>query len=165
MVNFHELQMKVNVFFHVFGKRIDRSGPTSRYLIFKRIRCNQRCYCYFISTHRTVPEVLTGRPMQSRQNQLRQDFPNSEPIHGTSPSVQETANNATPSDPINRLAKIMVGMNNCPSAQTLMVRPVSTTTLKFDGKSEKFKLVADLFQTMITMQPDMTETMKTNNFH
>ena len=56
-------------------------------------------------------------------------------------------------------------MNNRPSAQTLMVRPVSTTTLTFDGKSEKFELFEDLFHTMIKMQPDMTKTMKLNHFH
>ena len=56
-------------------------------------------------------------------------------------------------------------MKNRPSAQTLMVRPVSTTTLTFDGKSEKFELFEDLFHTMIKMQPDMTETMKINHFH
>ena len=67
--------------------------------------------------------------------------------------------------PINRLAEVLVGMNNRPSTQTLMVRPVSTTTLTFDGKSEKFEFFEDLFHTMIKMQPDMTETMKINHFH
>ena len=56
-------------------------------------------------------------------------------------------------------------MNNRPSAQTLMVRPVSTNTLTFDGKYEKFELFEDLFHTMIQMQPYMTETMKINHFH
>ena len=56
-------------------------------------------------------------------------------------------------------------MNNRPSAQTLMIRPVSTATLTFDGKSEKFELFEDLFHTIIKMQPDMTEAMKTNHFH
>ena len=46
-----------------------------------------------------------------------------------------------------------------------MVRPVSTTTLTFDGKSEKFELFEDLFHTMIKMQPEMTETIKMNHFH
>ena len=52
--------------------------------------------------------------------------------------VQEPAIQTTPSDPINRLAEVLVGMNNRPSVQTLMVRPVSTTTLTFEGKSEKY---------------------------
>ena len=56
-------------------------------------------------------------------------------------------------------------MNKRPSAQTLMVRPVSSTTLTFDGKSEKVELFEDLFHTMIKMQPDMTEAMKINHFH
>ena len=56
-------------------------------------------------------------------------------------------------------------MKNRPSAQTLMVRPVRTTTLTFDGKSEKFELFEDLFHTMIKIQPDMTEAMKFNYFH
>ena len=70
-----------------------------------------------------------------------------------------------PIDPINRLADVNMGMNNKPSAQTLMVRPVNTTTLTFDGKSKKFELFEDLFYTMIKMQPDMTEPMKINHFH
>ena len=55
-----------------------------------------------------------------------------------------TSNRDVPSetliDPINRLADVSMGMNSKPSAQTLMVRPVSTTILTFDGKSEKFEL-------------------------
>ena len=70
----------------------------------------------------------------------------------------------TPIDPINRLADVNMGMNNKPSVQTLMLRPVSTTTLTFDGKSEKLQLFEDLFRTMIKMHPDMTETMKINHF-
>ena len=55
-------------------------------------------------------------------------------------------------------------MNNRPSAQTLMVRPVSTTTLTFDGKSEKFELFEDLFHTMIEIQPYSTEAIEINHF-
>ena len=71
--------------------------------------------------------------------------------------VPETTVN---SDPIRRLADVLVGMNSKPSAQTLMVRPVSTTTLTLDGKSEKFELFEDLFHTMIEMQPEMTESIR-----
>ena len=111
-----------------------------------------------------VPEFLTGRPMQSGDPLQRQNSNNNE-SQVTIPQVPETTGPTTPSDPINRLAEVLVGMNNRSSAQTLMVRPVSTTTLTFDGKSEKFELFEDLFHTMIKMQPDMTETMKINNFH
>ena len=115
-------------------------------------------------TPHMVPEFLNGRPMQSREPLQRQHSNNNE-SQDTIPQVSETTAPTTGSDPINRLAEVMVGMNNRPSAQTLMVRPVSTTTLTFDGKSEKFELFEDLFHTMIKMQPDMTETMKINHFH
>ena len=36
-------------------------------------------------------------------------------------------------------------------------RPVTTNSMTFDGKSEKFELFEDLFHTMIEMQPAMTE--------
>ena len=115
-------------------------------------------------TPHMVPEFLTGRPMQSREPLPRQNSTNNE-SQVTFPLVPETTGPTTPSDPINRLAEVLVGMNNRPSAQTLMVRPVSTTTLTFDGKSEKFELFEDLFHTMLKTQPDMTETMKINHFH
>ena len=75
---------------------------------------------------------------------------------GPSPPVQETTNQIFPPEPINCLAEVLVGMN---------IRPVSTTTLTFGGKSEKFELSKDLFHTMIKMRPDMTEAKKTNHFH
>ena len=104
-----------------------------------------------------VPEFLTGRPMHSRQPLQRHNLTDHEPQE-TIPQVPETTAPTTPSDPINRLAEVLVGMTNRPSAQ-------NTTTLTFDRKSEKFELFEDLFHTMIKMQPDMTETMKTNHFH
>ena len=101
-------------------------------------------------TPHMVPEFLTGRPMQSREPLQRQN-PNNHEFQETIPQVPETKAPTTFSDPINRLAEVLVGMNNRPSAQTLMVPPVSTTTLTFDGKSEKFELFEDLFHTMIKM--------------
>ena len=112
----------------------------------------------------TVPELLTGRPMHSRidtQNQNLQQGQSSENVL----LVSETSVNHDTSDPIRSHADVLVGMNSKSSAQTLMVRPVSTTTLTFDGKSEKFKLFEDLFHTMIKMQPEMTEIMKIKHFH
>ena len=114
-------------------------------------------------TPHMVPEFLTGRPIHSRAPLQRQD--SNLLSQNTLPQVPETTPPTIPSDPINCLAEVLVGMNNVPSAQTLMVRPVSTTTLTFDGKLEKFELFEDLFHTMIKMQPDMTETMKINHFH
>ena len=85
------------------------------------------------------PEFLTGRPMQSRETLQRQNSNAAEPLD-YSPQVQQPTSQNTPSDPINRLAEVLVGMDNRPSAQTLMVRPVSTTTLTFDGKSNFSKI-------------------------
>ena len=115
-------------------------------------------------TPHMVSEFLTGRPIHSRAPLQRQDS-NYDESQNTLPQVPGTTPPTIPSDPINRLAEVLVGMNNHPSAQTLMVRPVSTTTLTFDGKLEKFDFFEDLFHTMIKMQPDMTETMKINHFH
>ena len=111
-------------------------------------------------TPRMVPEFLTGRPTQSKENPQSQD--NIDPaLH----QAQESVSPNTVVDPLTRLADVLSGMNNKQPPQTLMVRPVSTTTLTFDGKSEKFELFEDLFHTMIKMQPEMTETMKINHFH
>ena len=46
-----------------------------------------------------------------------------------------------------------------------MLKPVSTNTLIFDGKNEKFEFFEDLFHTMLKMQPEMTEAMKNNHYH
>ena len=90
-----------------------------------------------LTPHR-VPEFLTGRPMQSREPVHRQTSNNDE-SQDPVPPVQETTSQITPSDSINRLAEVLVGLNNRPSAQNPMVRPVSNTTLTFDGKSEKIQ--------------------------
>ena len=123
-------------------------------------------------TPQMVPEFLTGRPMQSQNKTPHQQCVNDDTLDTTIPAQipPVPTNNRdvpfeAPIDPINRLAGVIMGMSNKPSAQTLMVRPVNTTTLTFDGKSEKFELFEDLFHTMIKMQPDMTETMKINHFH
>ena len=123
-------------------------------------------------TPQMVPEFLTGRPMHSQNKTPHQQCVTDDTRDTTIPAQIPTVptNNRdvpfeAPMDPINRLADVIMGINNKPSAQTLMVRPVNTTTLTFDGKSEKFELFEDLFHTMIKMQPDMTETMKFNHFH
>ena len=115
-------------------------------------------------TPRMVPEFLTGRPTQYRDNPQSQD-PIDPQSPTTSPQDQETIGHNSAIDPLTRLADVLTGMTNKQTPQTLMVRPVSTTTLTFDGKSEKFELFEDLFHTMIKMQPEMTETMKINHFH
>ena len=96
----------------------------------------------------TVREFLTGRPMHSRVDTRNQNPPQGQSSKNI-PSVPETSVNHDNSDPITRLEDVLVGMNSKSSSQTLMVRPVSTTTLTFDGKSEKFELFEDLLHTMM----------------
>ena len=115
-------------------------------------------------TPHMVPEFLTGRPMQSQEPLQQQDLIRSE-SRDPAQQVQETTPPNTTFDPINRHADKLVGINNRPTTQTLTVRPVSSTTLTFDGKSEKFELFEDLFHTMIKMQPEKTESMRINHFH
>ena len=116
------------------------------------------------------PEFLTGRiqtprspsshQYQNLSTQVIQD--NNLPVVEQTPTNQNLeANNS-----INRLADAIAGITTQqrPQAAT-MLKPVSTNTLIFDGKNEKFELFEDLFHTMLKMQPEMTEAMKINHFH
>ena len=116
------------------------------------------------------PEILTGRtqtprnpPSNQYQNlstQLSQD--KNLPVVDQTPRNQNSnANNS-----INRLADAIAGIvtQQRPQAAT-MLKPVSTNTLIFDGKIEKFEFFEDLSHTMLKMQPEMTEAMKINHFH
>ena len=116
------------------------------------------------------PEFLTGcivtprnPPSHQYQNlstQVSQD--NNLPVVQQTPRNQNLdANNS-----LNRLADAIAGIANQqrPQAAT-MLKPVSTNTLVFDGKNEKFELFEDSLHTMLKMQPEMTEAMKINQFH
>ena len=116
------------------------------------------------------PEFLTGRiqtprnpsahQYQNLSTQVSQD--NNLPVVEQTPINQNLdANNS-----INRLADAIAGITTQqrPQAAT-MLKPVSTNTLIFDGKNEKFELFEDLFHTMLKMQPEMTEAMKIDHFH
>ena len=116
------------------------------------------------------PEFLVGRVLtprnpsshqyQNLSTQVSQD--NNLPMVEQTPRNQYSdANNSS-----NRLADAIAGIatQQQPQAAT-MVKPVSTDTLSFDGKNEKFELFEDLFHTMLKMKPEMTEAMKINHFH
>ena len=60
-------------------------------------------------------------------------------------------------DAIRSLADVQVGMNNKSSTQTLMVRPLRTTTLTFEGKPEKIELFEDFSNPNITTLFDCLE--------
>ena len=117
-----------------------------------------------------IPEFLTGRTQTSRNPSSHQyqnlsthvSQDNNLPVVEHTPTHQNLdANNS-----INRLADAIAGITTQqPSQATTMLKPVSTSTLIFDGKNEKFEIFEDLFHTMLKMQPEMTEAMKINHFH
>ena len=110
-----------------------------------------------------APEFLMGRmPSRSHLNQSHDDF--NPQLDTTIPAQKPTAT-AADSDPINKLADVLISMQNRPTAQQLTIQPVNSNTMTFDGKSEKFELFEDLFLTMIKMQPETSEQMKINQFH
>ena len=122
-----------------------------------------------VHTNQT-PEFFTGRPQtpcnpsshqyQNLSTQVSHD--NNLPLVEQTPANQNLdANNS-----INRLADAIAGITTQQRTQpATMLKPVSTNTLIFDGKNEKFELFEDLFHTMLKMQPEMTEAMKINHFH
>ena len=85
----------------------------------------------------SVPEFLSGRihtqPALSRQASTSNIYLNA--------TLPEPENPPTPSqDPINWLAEVLINLQNKPQNQSFTIRPVNTTTMTFDGKSEKFEL-------------------------
>ena len=116
------------------------------------------------------PEFLTGRivtprnpPSHQYQNlstQVSQD--------NNSPVVEQTPrnHNSDANNSINRLVHAIAGIATEQRTQAAtMLKPVSTNTLIFDGKNEKFELFEDLFHTMLEMQPELTEAIKIDHFH
>ena len=116
------------------------------------------------------PEFLTGRTVTPRNPPSHQYQNLSTEVSQDSnlPVVEQTPRNQNldANNSINRLADAIAGITTQqrPQAAT-MLKPVSTNTLIFDGKNEKFELFEDLFHTMLKMQPEMTEAMKINHFH
>ena len=117
-----------------------------------------------------IPEFFTGRilsprnpPSHQYQNlstQVSQD--NNLPVVEQTPRNQNLDANIS----FNRLADAITGIATQQRPQAApMLKPVSTNTIIFDGKNEKFELFEDLFHTMLKMQPEMTEAMKINHFH
>ena len=114
-----------------------------------------------IDTQQQFPEFLTGR-IHSIPNLQRQQSNHNVSLDATLPAP-DTEVLEPSQDTLNRLADVLVNLQNKP--QSMTIRPVQTTPMTFDGKSEKFELFEDLFHTMIKMQPAMTEQMKINHFH
>ena len=113
------------------------------------------------NTQQQIPEFLTGR-IHSIPNLERQQSNQNVSVDTTLPAPEPEVPE-TPQDPLNRLADVFVNLQNQP--QWMTIRPVQTTPMTFDGKSEKFELFEDFVHTMIKMQPAMTEQIKINHFH
>ena len=115
-------------------------------------------------------EFLTGRIVTPRNppSHQYQNLSTQESQDNNLPVVEQTPRNQNldANNSINRLADATAGIatQQRPQAAT-MLKPVSTNTLIFDGKNEKFELFEDLLHTMLKMQPETTEAMKTNHFH
>ena len=116
------------------------------------------------------PEFLTERTVTPRKppSHQYQNLSTHVSQDDNLPVVEQTPRNqnSDANKSINRLADAIAGIatQQRPQAAT-MLKPVSTITLIFDGKNEKFELFEDLFHTILKMQPEMTEPMKINHFH
>ena len=114
----------------------------------------------FLTGRIQTPRNRSSHPYQNLSTQVSQD--NNLPVVEQTPTNQNLDANNT----INRLADAIAGITTQQRPQTAtMLKPVSTKTLIFDGKNEKFELFEDLFHTMLKMQPEMTEAMKIYHFH
>ena len=134
------------------------SNPTHRMVTGQTAQTNQ------------IPEFFTGRivtPRNPPSNQY-QNLSTQVSQDNNSPVVEQTLrnHNSDANNSINRLTDAIAGIatQQLPQAAT-MLKPVSTNTLIFEGKNEKFELFEDLFHTMLKMQPEMTEAMKIIHFH
>ena len=117
-----------------------------------------------------IPEFLTGRILTPRNppSHQYQNLSTQVSQGNTLPVVEQTPRkqNSDANNSINRLADAIAGIatQQQPQAAT-MLKPVSTNTLIFDWKNEKFELFRDLFHTMLKMHSEMTEAIKINHFH
>ena len=111
-------------------------------------------------TQRQYPEFLTGR-IHSHPTLERQELAQTVSLDTTLP-VPEAEVPQTPQSPLNRLADVLVNLQNKP--QSMTIRPVTTTPMTFDGKSEKFEFFEDLYHTMIKMLPAVTEQNENYSF-
>ena len=116
-----------------------------------------------------IPEFLTGRistprnPSSHQQRNLSTQVPQDTNL----PMIEQTPRNQN-SDANNSIIRLVdasagTAIQQRPQAAT-MLKPVSTNTLIFDGRDEKFELFEHLYHTMLTMQLEMTEAMKIYQF-
>ena len=134
------------------------SNPTHHMVTGQTAQTNR--FTEFLIGRILTPRNPPSHQYQNLSTQVSQD--NNLPVVEQTPGNQ----NSDASNSINRLADAMPGnaTQQRPQAAT-MLEPVSTNTLTFDGKNEKFEHFEVLFHTMLKMQPEMTEARKINHFH
>ena len=137
---------------------LDRQPQTHHMVTGQTAQTNQ--FPEFLTGCIVTPRNPSSHQYQNLSTQVSQD--NNLPVFEQRPRNQ----NSDAKNSINRLADAIAGIatQQRPQAAT-MLKPVSTNTLIFDGKNEKFELFEDLFHTMLKMQPEMTGAMNINHFH
>ena len=75
--------------------------------------------------------------------------------------------NTDSSNPINKLAETTAdnASQQHPQTSSALFKPTAKNTLVFEGKNEKLELLEDLSQTMLKMQPEISEAKKVNHFN
>ena len=139
-------------------KMTGSSSPDHHMVTGQTAQPNQ--FIEFLTGCIVTPRNPPSHQYQNLSTQVSQDN-NLPVVEQTQRKQNSDANNS-----INRLADAIAGIATQQRPQAAkMLKPVSTSTLIFDGKNEKLELFEDLFHTMLKMQPEMTEAMKINHFH
>ena len=137
---------------------IEPSNETHHMVTGQTVQTNQ--FSEFLTGRIQTPRNPSSHHYQNRSTQVSKD--------NNLPAVEQTPTNQNleANNSLNRLADAIAGITTQQRPQSAtMLKQVSTNTLIFDGKNEKFELFEDLFHTMLKKQPEMTEAMKINHFH
>ena len=85
------------------------------------------------------------------------------------PMVEQTPRkqNSDSANHINRFAEPIAGIasQQLPQGSSALFKPTTMNTLIFDNKNGKVELFEDLFQTMLIIQLEMSESMNIIHFH
>ena len=119
---------------------------------------------YQITVFPTGRSLTPGNPPSHQQQNLSTQVSQDNSL----PMVEQTQRNqnSDANNSVNGIGDAIAGIatQQRPQAAT-MLKPVSTNTILLDAKNEKFVLFEDLIQTMLKMQPEMMEALKSNHFH
>ena len=126
------------------------SNPNHHMVTGQTAQTNQ--FPEFLTEHIVKPRNPPSHQYQNLSTQVSQE--NNLPVVEQTPRNQDLDANNSINRPVDAIAGIVTQQR--PQAAT-MLKPVSTNTLIFDGKNEKFELFEDLFHTMLKMQPEMTK--------